>query len=170
MDIELVAGDITTMHVDAVVNAASSAMRGGGGVDGAIHRAAGPTVLAESVARFPDGLPTGGAGWTPAGDLPARYVIHVVGPDRRAGQDDPGLLRSCYAEALRVADELAAATMAFPLVSAGVYGWPIDDAARIAVETLARTPTSVRTATMVSYNAAAHDALQTALVRSGRLG
>ena len=131
-----VQGDITVQAVDAVVNAANTAMRGGGGVDGAIHRAGGPSVLADCVRRFPHGLPTGQAGWTTAGDLPARFVIHVVGPNYRAGQRDPDLLVSCYREALRVAADLGVATIAFPAVSAGIYGWPLDDAARIAVRTV----------------------------------
>jgi O-acetyl-ADP-ribose deacetylase (regulator of RNase III) len=128
MELTVVHGDITRQQVDAVVNAANSRMRGGGGVDGAIHRAGGPAVLADCIARFPDGLPTGQAGWTTAGDLPARWVIHVVGPNYAAGQRDRSLLTSCYANALRVADELGARTVAFPLVSAGIYGWPLDDA------------------------------------------
>jgi len=138
-------------------------MRGGGGVDGAIHRVGGPQVLRECVQRFPDGLATGTAGWTNAGDLPARHVIHVVGPDRRAGQSDPELLVSCYREALRVADELDARTLAAPLVSAGVYGWPLDDAARIAVETVLTTETWVTTVRFVSFGADAEAALRTAL-------
>ena len=108
MRIELVEGDITHQEVDAVVNAANSAMRGGGGVDGAIHRAGGPAVLEDCVRRFPDGLATGDAGWTTAGEMPARWVIHVVGPNYRAGQTDRSLLTSCYARALEVADELGA--------------------------------------------------------------
>src|SRR6187402_198465 len=111
-------------------------MRGGGGVDGAIHRAGGPEVLEDCKRRFPDGLATGDAGWTTAGDLQARWVIHVVGPNYRAGQTDRGLLTSCYARALAVADELDASSVAFPLISAGIYGWPLDDAAAAAVETL----------------------------------
>ena len=112
--ITAVRGDITTIAVDAVVNAANNAMRGGGGVDGAIHRAGGPAVLADCIARFPRGLATGDAGWTAAGDLPARWVIHTVGPDRRAGQTDRGLLESCYRRSLEVADELGARSVAFP--------------------------------------------------------
>ena len=129
-------GDITTQQVDAVVNAANTAMRGGGGVDGAIHRAGGPAILADCIERFPHGLATGSAGWTTAGNLPARFVIHVVGPNYRAGQRDPALLESCYREAMRLADELAVSTIAFPAVSAGIYGWPLQDAARIAVHTV----------------------------------
>ncbi|MCB0908937.1 MAG: macro domain-containing protein, partial [Nocardioidaceae bacterium] len=104
MPVTVVRGDITEQSVDAVVNAANSAMRGGGGVDGAIHRRGGPAVLEDCVRRFPHGLATGDAGWTTAGDLPARWVIHVVGPNFRAGQTDRSLLVSCYARALAVAD------------------------------------------------------------------
>lgn len=142
-------GDITTVAVDAVVNAASSAMRGGGGVDGAIHAAGGPTILAECIERFPDGLPTGQAGWTTAGDLPARWVIHTVGPNHRAGQRDRALLESCYRRSLEVADELGARSVAFPLVSAGIYGWPKGDAVACAVETIRGTPTQVEDVTIV---------------------
>lgn len=142
-------GDITTVAVDAVVNAASSAMRGGGGVDGAIHAAGGPTILAECIERFPDGLPTGQAGWTTAGDLPARWVIHTVGPNHRAGQRDRALLESCYRRSLEVADELGARSVAFPLVSAGIYGWPKGDAVACAVETIRATPTAVEDVTIV---------------------
>ena len=111
MKITLVEGDITTQEVDAVVNAANSRMRGGGGVDGAIHRAGGPAVLEDCKRRFPDGLATGDAGWTTAGEMPAQWVIHVVGPNYRAGQSDRSLLTSCYARALEVADELGARTV-----------------------------------------------------------
>lgn len=142
-------GDITTVAVDAVVNAASSAMRGGGGVDGAIHAAGGPTILAECIERFPDGLPTGEAGWTTAGDLPARWVIHTVGPNHRAGQRDRDLLESCYRRSLEVADELGARSVAFPLVSAGIYGWPKGDAVACAVETIRGTPTQVEDVAIV---------------------
>src|ERR671917_1842157 len=102
MEITVVQGDITEQEVDAVVNAANRAMRGGGGVDGAIHRAGGPEVLADCVRRFPDGLETGDAGWTTAGAMPARWVIHVVGPNHSIGQTDRSLLTSCYARALEV--------------------------------------------------------------------
>src|SRR3954465_10644520 len=122
MELTVVRGDITQQHVDAVVNAANRAMRGGGGVDGAIHRAGGPAVLEDCIRRFPSGLATGDAGWTTAGDLPARWVIHVVGPNYTAGERDRSLLLSCYSRALEVADSLGAATVAFPLVSAGIYG------------------------------------------------
>ena len=160
MRIELVEGDITRQEVDAVVNAANSAMRGGGGVDGAIHRAGGPSVLEDCVRRFPDGLATGDAGWTKAGDLPARWVIHVVGPNHRAGQTDRSLLTSCYARALEVADELGARTVAFPLVSAGIYGWPMDDAVDAAVSTLQAADTRVEEARIVAFGREAAEAIR----------
>ncbi len=163
MDVEVVRGDITTQDVDVVVNAANRAMRGGGGVDGAIHRAGGPAVLRDCVERFPDGLDTGQAGWTTAGDLPARWVIHVVGPNQHAGETDPDLLASCYREALRLADELGAQTLAAPLVSAGVYGWPLDDAARIAVETVRDSEAEVALVRFVAFGADAEAALSAAL-------
>ncbi|WP_372697438.1 O-acetyl-ADP-ribose deacetylase [Arthrobacter sp. JSM 101049] len=141
--LDAVHGDITTQEVDAVVNAANSAMRGGGGVDGAIHRAGGPDVLADCIARFPHGLATGDAGWTTAGRMPARWVIHTVGPNHAAGQRDRSLLESCYRRSLEVADELGARSVAFPLISAGIYAWPLDDAIAAAVETLTATPTRV---------------------------
>jgi O-acetyl-ADP-ribose deacetylase (regulator of RNase III) len=165
MDVTLERGDITAQRVDAIVNAANNAMRGGGGVDGAIHRAGGPAVLADCIERFPDGLATGQAGWTTAGALAARWVIHVVGPNYSRGQTDRALLSSCYSNALAVADELGAATVAFPLVSAGIYGWPLQDAADAAVETLRRTPTRVRGARLVAYSDAASEALAQALRR-----
>lgn len=163
MRITVVRGDITTQQVDAIVNAANSRMRGGGGVDGAIHAAGGPEILADCVRRFPDGLATGDAGWTTGGNLPARWVIHVVGPNRNAGQTDRGLLISCYARALEVADELDARSLAFPLVSAGVYGWPLDDAAAAAVETIVSAPTRVTDVRLVAFGDAAYDALTAAL-------
>lgn len=163
VNIVLVEGDITHQDVDAVVNAANRAMRGGSGVDGAIHSAGGPAVLADCIKRFPHGLATGQAGWTTAGDLPARWVIHVVGPNFRRGETDRALLTSCYSRALAVADELGAATMAFPLVSAGVYGWPRRDAALAAVETLATTPTKVQEARLVAFGSGAYADLQHAL-------
>jgi O-acetyl-ADP-ribose deacetylase (regulator of RNase III) len=163
MQITVVEGDITEQEVDAVVNAANRAMRGGGGVDGAIHRAGGPAVLEDCLRRFPDGLATGAAGWTTAGEMPARWVIHVVGPNHRAGETDRSLLVSCYASALAVADELGARSVAFPLVSAGVYGWPRDDAITVAVETLRTTPTEVAEARLVAFDRATYDALVAAV-------
>ena len=159
MEITVVQGDITQQEVDAVVNAANNRMRGGGGVDGAIHRAGGPAVLEDCVRRFPDGLATGDAGWTTAGDLPARWVIHVVGPNHAAGQTDRSLLTSCYSRALEVADELGATSVAFPLVSAGIYAWPFDDAVNAALETIRATPTNVEEARIVAFNASAYDAI-----------
>lgn len=163
MRLEIVTGDITDQTVDAVVNAANRSMRGGGGVDGAIHRAGGPTILADCVARFPGGLATGAAGWTTAGELPARWVIHVVGPNWNAGQRESDLLASCYREALRVADELGVGTIAFPGVSTGIYGWPLDDAAQIAVRTVRETRTDVAEARFVAFDDRAAAALRAAL-------
>jgi O-acetyl-ADP-ribose deacetylase len=165
MDIVVISGDITTQQVDAIVNAANSAMRGGGGVDGAIHRAGGRAIIEDCIARYPDGLPTGSAGWTTAGELPARWVIHVVGPNYRAGERDRRLLTSCYSNALRVADELGARTVAFPLVSAGIYGWPLQDAADAAVETLRATHTGVELARLVAFGDEAYSALRLATRR-----
>lgn len=147
MDITLVCGDITTQHVDAIVNAANSSLLGGGGVDGAIHRRGGKGILraCEELRRttLPDGLPTGQAVATTAGELPARWVIHTVGPVYAKSKARSELLASAYRESLRVAAELGARTVAFPAVSAGVYGWPLDDAARIAVRTVQETAISV---------------------------
>lgn len=167
MRISVVECDITRQDVDAVVNAANRAMRGGGGVDGAIHAAGGPAILEDCRRRFPDGLATGRAGWTTAGELPARWVIHVVGPNHRAGETDRSLLTSCYAEALRVADELGARTVAFPLVSAGIYGWPKDDAIAAALETLRDTPTQVQEARIVAFGRPAYDEVLAALRAEG---
>ncbi len=147
-----VQGDITAQQVDAVVNAANRAMRGGGGVDGAIHRAGGSLVLQDCIARFPRGLPTGDAGWTTGGNLHARWVIHTVGPNHRAGERDRSLLVSCYRRSLEVADELGARSVAFPLVSAGIYGWPRADAIAVAVETILETPTDVDEARIVAFD------------------
>ncbi|MFZ1382647.1 MAG: macro domain-containing protein [Scrofimicrobium sp.] len=147
-----VLGDLTKQNVDAIVNAASTAMRGGGGVDGAIHRAAGPGLLEECIERFPNGLATGDAGWTNGHNLHTKYVIHTPGPNYRAGQRDPELLKSSYRRCLEVADELGVRTIAFPLISAGVYGWPLDDAIKIAVETLSATPTKVEQISLVALS------------------
>ncbi len=168
MQITVVQGDITRQQVDAVVNAANNGMRGGGGVDGAIHRAGGPAVLEDCIARFPQGLATGDAGWTTAGDLPARWVIHVVGPNRHAGQTDRLLLLSCYRRALEVADGLGAATVAFPLVSAGVYGWPKDDAIACALEAFRSADAAGATVTearIVAFDEATYELVREALRR-----
>ena len=162
-EVTVVLGDITTQAVDAIVNAANNRMRGGDGVDGAIHRAGGSGILTDCIARFPHGLATGDAGWTTAGQMPARWVIHTVGPNYRAGRPDRTLLVSCYRRSLEVADELGATTVAFPLISAGVYGWPHHDAVRAAVETLRATESDVREARIIAFNPATLARVQTLL-------
>jgi O-acetyl-ADP-ribose deacetylase len=166
MQITLVLGDITEQRVDAVVNAANSSLLGGGGVDGAIHRRGGPEILAECrqirASRYPDGLPTGQAVATTAGKLPARWVIHTVGPVYAKREDRSPLLASAYRESMRVADELGARTVAFPAVSAGIYGWPLDSAAAIAVETVGGTATNVDEARFVLFSQDVYDAFQRA--------
>jgi O-acetyl-ADP-ribose deacetylase len=152
LHLTVVQGDITQQPVDAIVNAANNAMRGGGGVDGAIHRAGGPAILRDCIERFPHGLATGDAGWTTAGELPARWVIHAVGPNYAAGQQDRSLLESCYRRALEVADELGARSVAFPLISTGVYKWPMQDAVRAAVDTIAAAATAVRDVGLVAFD------------------
>jgi O-acetyl-ADP-ribose deacetylase (regulator of RNase III) len=160
--ITLAQGDITRQHADAIVNAANSSLLGGGGVDGAIHRRGGPAILEECRAlrasRYGRGLPTGRAVATTAGNLDARWVIHTVGPVWSATEDRSDLLASCYGESLRVADELGARTVAFPAISTGVYRWPMDDAARIAVETVRSTTTAVEEARFVLFDERAHEA------------
>ena len=163
MRLTAVQGDITVQDVDAVVNAANRAMRGGGGVDGAIHRAGGPEVLADCKRRFPHGLATGQAGWTTAGAMAAQWVIHVVGPNWNRGQKERSLLTACYVNALHVADEIGARSLAFPLVSAGAYGWPFDDAVAAMVDTLRRTPTQVQEARLVAFGRRAYDAISAAV-------
>ncbi len=162
MQITLVEGDITAQRVDAIVNAANSSLLGGGGVDGAIHRRGGPAILAECRAlrasRYGRGLPTGQAVATTAGELPARWVIHTVGPGL-VGRPRTG--RRCCATATptasRVADELGATTVAFPLISAGIYGWPVDDAVRQALSVLrSATPATVTEARLVLFGADTH--------------
>jgi len=166
-DVTVVLGDITTQDVDAIVNAANSSLLGGGGVDGAIHRRGGPAILAECRAlrasRYREGLPTGHAVATTAGDLPARWVIHTVGPVYAKGEDRSHLLASAYRESLRVADELGAATVAFPAVSAGIYGWPLDSAAEIAVSTVRSTRTRVAEVRFVLFSREVYDAFARAL-------
>jgi O-acetyl-ADP-ribose deacetylase (regulator of RNase III) len=160
--ITLVQGDITRQTADAIVNAANSSLLGGGGVDGAIHRRGGPSILAECrtlrAGHYGKGLPTGQAVATTAGELDARWVIHTVGPRYAQGEDRSELLASCYRESLRVADELGARTVAFPAVSAGIYGWPMDDAARIAVETVRATGTAVEEVRFVLFDEPAYEA------------
>ncbi|MFJ9098837.1 O-acetyl-ADP-ribose deacetylase [Streptomyces sp. NPDC102405] len=160
--IRLVQGDITRESADAIVNAANSSLLGGGGVDGAIHRRGGPAILADCrklrAGHYGKGLPTGKAVATTAGDLDARWVIHTVGPRHSHEEDRSELLVSCYRESLRVADELGARTVAFPAVSAGIYGWPVDDAARIAVETVRETETAVEEVRFVLFDEKAYQA------------
>ena len=160
--ITLVRGDITRQSADAIVNAANSSLLGGGGVDGAIHRRGGPAILADCrklrASHYGKGLRTGQAVATTAGELDARWVIHTVGPVYSREEDRSDQLASCYRESLRVADELGARTVAFPAVSAGIYGWPMDDAARIAVETVRAAETSVDEVTFVLFDEAAFEA------------
>jgi O-acetyl-ADP-ribose deacetylase len=168
-DIVLVEGDITTQDVDAIVNAANSSLLGGGGVDGAIHRAGGPSILAEceQIRRttFPDGLPTGRAVATGGGNLPARWVIHTVGPVYSTTEDRSGLLTSCHIESLRVADEVGAETVAFPAISTGVYGYPVEEASFVAIEAVRRADTSVGQVLFVLFGREAFDAFERALGR-----
>ncbi|MEU1913352.1 O-acetyl-ADP-ribose deacetylase [Streptomyces massasporeus] len=160
--IELVRGDITRESVDVIVNAANSSLLGGGGVDGAIHRRGGPAILEDCrrlrAAHLGKGLPTGRAVATTAGELDARWVVHTVGPVFSATEDRSGLLASCYRESLRVAGELGARTVAFPAISTGVYGWPMDDGARIAVETVRAADTTVEEVRFVLFDERAYEA------------
>jgi O-acetyl-ADP-ribose deacetylase (regulator of RNase III) len=155
-------GDITEAAVDAIVNAANSSLLGGGGVDGAIHRAGGPGILEECrrlrAGHYGRGLPTGQAVATTAGDLPARWVIHTVGPVYARTEDRSELLAGCHRNSLRVADELGARTVAFPAISTGIYGWPLADAARIALGTVSETECEVvDEVRFVLFGAAAHE-------------
>jgi O-acetyl-ADP-ribose deacetylase (regulator of RNase III) len=162
VEIRFVQGDITEQEAEAIVNAANHSLLGGGGVDGAIHRRGGPEILAECrrlrETRFPDGLPTGEAVATTAGRLPARWVIHTVGPTYAKIKDKSHLLAACFRNSLAVADELGAVTVAFPAISTGVYRWPVEDAARIAVDTVRSTPTRVREVTFVLFDQGAYEA------------
>ncbi|MDV8005843.1 O-acetyl-ADP-ribose deacetylase [Rhodococcus sp. IEGM 1318] len=149
-------GDITTLTVDAIVNAANSRLLGGSGVDGAIHRAGGPEILKgcevlRNTSR-PDGLPVGAAVATTAGKLHAEALIHTVGPRYSRSEDRSGLLRSAYTRSLAVADSIGARTVAFPLISAGVYGWPKEDAVQQAVSAIRAAKTEVETVTLVAFN------------------
>ncbi|MEX0984751.1 MAG: O-acetyl-ADP-ribose deacetylase [Actinomycetota bacterium] len=164
--IDVVCGDITHQAMDAVVNAANSSLLGGGGVDGAIHRAGGPSILeacrALRRAKHPDGLPAGEAVWTTAGDLPARWVIHTVGPVYTGSKEDPRLLAACHTNALRVADELGALTVAFPAVSTGAYGYPMREAARVALDAVLGAETRVEVVRFVLFGQDAFAAFQEA--------
>ncbi|UFQ19094.1 MULTISPECIES: O-acetyl-ADP-ribose deacetylase [Streptomyces] len=171
--ITLVLGDITAQHADAIVNAANSSLLGGGGVDGAIHRRGGPEILADCrrlrASHHGKGLPTGQAVATTAGRLHAAHVIHTVGPVWSATEDRSELLASCHREALRVAAEVGARTVAFPAISTGVYGWPLDDAARIAVRTVreAADPALFDEVRFVLFDQAAYDAFAAAAAAHG---
>ena len=160
MKITLALGDITQQRVDAIVNAANSSLLGGGGVDGAIHHRGGPAILAACrelrASRYPDGLPAGQAAATTAGDLPARWVIHTVGPVYSRAQDLSAVLASCYTSSLAVASGLGAATVAFPAVSAGAYGWPAGDAARIALTAVSQAAGQLDEARFVLFSADMH--------------
>ncbi|RZF04537.1 O-acetyl-ADP-ribose deacetylase [Streptomyces sp. SCA2-2] len=160
-ELTLVKGSITEQAVDAVVNAANSSLLGGGGVDGAIHRQGGPEILAACrdlrASHYGKGLPTGEAVATTAGRLPAQWVIHTVGPVWSTSEDRSDLLAACHRNALRVAGELGARTVAFPAISTGVYGWPLEDAARIATETVRTTPTSVEEVRFVLFDDRAYE-------------
>lgn len=168
--IELVLGDITRQQVDAVVNAANSSLLGGGGVDGAIHEAAGAELHAACRALragdYVHGLPAGQAVATTAGELSARWVIHTVGPVFEPGEDRSDVLASCFRESLRLADELGARSVAFPAISAGIYRWPIDEVARIAVGTVLATPTQVDVVRFVLFSQPALEAFQGAVGRA----
>ncbi|NUQ95000.1 MAG: O-acetyl-ADP-ribose deacetylase [Streptomyces sp.] len=172
--ITLAKGDITRESADAIINAANSSLLGGGGVDGAIHRRGGPAILEACrklrASQYGKGLPTGQAVATTAGDLDARWVIHTVGPVWSSTEDRSELLASCYRESLGVAEELGARTVAFPSISTGVYRWPMEDAARIAVETVLNTPTDVEEVRFVLFDDRAYEAFAKQLGRSRRPG
>jgi O-acetyl-ADP-ribose deacetylase (regulator of RNase III) len=165
--IALLEGDITEQEVDAIVNAANSSLLGGGGVDGAIHRKGGPTILEECrqlrATDWPDGLPTGKAAATTGGRLPARWVIHTVGPVHAKSEDRSALLASCHTESLRVADELGARTVAFPAISTGVYGYPLDEAAPVAIGAVRDAGTDVEEVRFVLFSRDAYEAFSRAL-------
>lgn len=165
--IVLLEGDITEQHVDAIVNAANSTLLGGGGVDGAIHRRGGPSILEECkmirATAWPEGLPTGQAVATTGGALHARWVIHTVGPVYASDEDPPALLASCHTESLRVADDLGARTVAFPAISTGVYGYPLGEAARVAIEAVGTADTAVEEVRFVLFGSDAYAAFADAL-------
>jgi len=163
----LARGDITTIPADAIGNAANAALAGGGGVDGAIHRAGGPAIMAELQARYPGGIPTGSAVATGAGDLPARWVVHAVGPVwRGGGHGEPELLAAAYRSAIDQAVRLGARTLTLPAISAGIYGYPLDRAAAVAIGTVAealRAGAPLERVTFVLYSANTLDAFERAL-------
>jgi len=168
--IDAIHGDLTTEHADALVNAANSTLLGGGGVDGALHAAAGGALLAACrqvrAEQYPAGLPVGEAVATPAGLLPAKWVIHTVGPNRHAGQTDEALLAVAYTNSLQVAVELGVGTIAFPAIGAGVYGWSAETAARVAVAAVATHPrTGIERVRFVLFNQPLYDAFAAELSR-----
>ncbi|MEY9856640.1 O-acetyl-ADP-ribose deacetylase (regulator of RNase III) [Catenulispora sp. GAS73] len=164
--ITLIRGDITRQSVDAIVNAANSSLLGGGGVDGAIHRAGGPQILdacrALRASHYGRGLPTGKAVATTAGRLPARWVIHTVGPVYSRDEDRSALLAACHTNSLHVADALSAKTVAFPAISTGIFGWPLADAARIAIATVRAAATDVEEVRFVLFDASAYEIFEQA--------
>jgi O-acetyl-ADP-ribose deacetylase (regulator of RNase III) len=171
MRIELVRGDITAQHVDAIVNAANSSLLGGGGVDGAIHRKGGPAILAECRAlrasRYGGGgLPAGQAVATTAGQLAANWVIHTVGPVWSATEDRSPVLRDCYLNSMRVAAGLGARSVAFPLISAGAYGWPKDDAVAQALAALQGSPATVELVLLVLFDEQTREIAERVVARS----
>ncbi len=162
MKLELVEGDITEQQVDVIVNAANSSLLGGGGVDGAIHRKGGPAILeacrALRASHYGRGLATGQAVATTAGNLQATWVVHTVGPVWRPNEDRSALLRDCYENSLKVADELGAKTIAFPLISAGIFGWPPDDAVRQAAGVIqAFDPVNLTEARLVLFGQSVYE-------------
>jgi O-acetyl-ADP-ribose deacetylase (regulator of RNase III) len=167
VDVELVLGDITEQAVDAIVNAADHTLLGGLGVDGAIHRRGGPEILeaCRELRRtsWPQGLPSGKAVATTAGRLPARWVIHTVGPIYRFESDPAPLLASCHVESLRVGDELGARTVAFPAISTGAFGYPLEEAAGVSVASVLGASTGVEVVRFVLFDQRAFDAFDRAL-------
>src|SRR5262245_15628008 len=165
--IRLLVGDITQQDADAIVNAANSSLLGGGGVDGAIHRRGGPGILEDCrhirATTWPDGLPAGRAVATTGGRLRARWVIHTVGPVYSHAEDRSSLLASCHVESLRVADEIGARVVAFPAISTGVYGYPLDQAAPVALRAARDAETRVEEGRFVLFDQGAYDAFARAL-------
>lgn len=156
-EILTVQGDITTQEVDAIVNAANGSLMGGGGVDGAIHRNGGPAILEECrrVRReqYPHGLPTGSAVATTAGRLKAQWIIHTVGPVYSKNKEASQLLASCHSASLGLAEELGAAEVAFPAISTGIYGYPVEEAAKVAIRAVTAAPSNIRKVHFVLFNA-----------------
>jgi O-acetyl-ADP-ribose deacetylase len=165
--ITLIEGDITEQPTDAIVNAANSSLMGGGGVDGAIHRRGGPEILEECkrirAETHPDGLQTGNAVATTAGRLPATWVIHTVGPVHSKREDRSHLLASCHAASLQIADQLGAKTVAFPAISTGVFGYPVEEAAPVAIQAVRIATTDVEVVRFVLFDRTAYDAFARAL-------